>query len=100
MRFSKLQKYILEKCFNHTGKFVLKLDFYSFYKISELEKNKKKFLDIIHRSLENLVAKDLIIAFGKKTKEKWFIEKVSLTSKGKNIIKDMIKNKQKKLPLK
>jgi hypothetical protein len=90
----------LEKCFNHPDKFILKPDFYIFYGISEFGKNKKKYLDIIHCSLENLVSKDLINTFGKKTKEKWFIEKVSLTSKGKIIAKEMIKNRQKKLPLK
>lgn len=95
MRLSKLQKYILEKCYN--DKSYLPSDFYDFY-----VKNKRKKLvqDIIHQSLDSLVAKDLLTAQGKKTSKKWFIQKVKLTELGRKIALVIIKNKQRRLPIK
>ena len=99
MRLSGLQKYILNQCYLNKNKTRLKIDFYVFYSKSKRKKI-KKVQDIIHRSLENLVAKYLIIAYGRKTAQKWFINKVKLTSKGKRVAKETIKKRQRKLPIK
>ena len=96
MRLSKLQKYILEKCYNY--KSFLPADFYDFYDGSV--KNKKLTQDAIHKSLDSLVNHDLLSATGKKTAQKWFIHKVKLTNFGKKIANITIKNKQRKLPIK
>jgi len=96
MRLSKLQKYILEKC--HNCKSSLPAEFYDYYRKSG--KSKKIIQDIIHKSLDSLVAGDLLTALGKKTAKKWFIHKVKLTSLGKKSIIKIIKNRQHKLPLK
>lgn len=97
MRLSKLQKYILEGCFSFKSS--LPADFYGFY---GLEKNKKRKIiqDAVHNSLDSLVAGDLLIAVGKKTARKWFIHKVKLTKIGQKIAINLIKGKQKKLPIK
>ncbi|MFA5360101.1 MAG: hypothetical protein WC349_04060 [Patescibacteria group bacterium] len=96
MRLSKLQKFILEKCYNF--KATTPVEFSDFYQ--KRSKNKKIIKDIIHRSLDSLVAGDLITAFGKKTAKKWFIHKVRLTNLGKKIAIKIVKNRQRKLPLK
>ena len=96
MRLSKLQKYILERCYNE--KCSLPADFYGFY--GKNAKSKKLIQDIIHKSLDSLVVGDLLTALGKKTAKKWFIHKVKLTNLGKKIAIKIIKNRQRRLPIK
>ena len=96
MRLSELQKYILEKSYNFRAS--LPAEFYDFYR--KRAKSKKIIQDIIHKSLDSLVAGDLLTAIGKKTAKKWFIHKVKLTNIGKKTIVKLIKNKQRKLPIK
>ena len=100
MRLSKLQQYILTQCYFSKDDVNLKVDFYDFYPKKDLEKNYKNIQDTIHKSLESLTKKDLIISFGKKTAYKWFIEKVKLTAKGRNLAKEFISKRQRKLPMK
>ena len=96
MRLSKLQKYILEKCYNE--KCSLPADFYGFY--GKNAKSKKLIQDIIHKSLDSLVVGDLLTALGKKTAKKWFIQKVKLTNLGKKLAVKILKCRQRKLPIK
>ncbi|MFH1523322.1 MAG: hypothetical protein ABIE43_05940 [Patescibacteria group bacterium] len=98
MRLSKLQRNILKEGYLNRNNTKLKVDFYHFYPKKELEKNKKNIQDVLHKSLESMVVKDLIVAFGHKTAKKWFIEKVKLTAKGKRIARELIKKRQRKLP--
>ena len=99
MRLSPLQKYILKTCGANNGQ-GKKDDFYDFYSISELDKHKKTIQDTIHKCLETLVAKDMMVAYGKKTAQKWFIDKVRLTNSGKQAAKEIQKTRQAKLPIK
>ncbi|MFA4941075.1 MAG: hypothetical protein WC582_00550 [Patescibacteria group bacterium] len=99
MRLSSLQKYILSRCCLNNGAGV-KADFYSFYEKNKSNISLKIIQDIIHKSLESLVEKDLLVAYGKKTKQKWFIHKVKLTSRGQKAAKEIIKERQVKLPIK
>ena len=96
MRLSKLQKYILEKCYNYKSSWPA--DFYDFYK--EKSKSRKLVLDTVHKSLDSLVSKDFLAAWGKKTARKWFIHKVKLTGLGRKNIVEIIRAKQRKLPIK
>ncbi|MDD4901315.1 MAG: hypothetical protein PHS62_04435 [Patescibacteria group bacterium] len=122
MRLSKLQKYILEKCYNY--KSMAPTDFYDFYvspsaaplqmghiRIKSTRSGgrmvgEKKILDkklvqsIIHKSLDSLIAKDFLTAIGKKTSQKWFIYKIKLTNLGRKTAIEIIKNRQRKLPIK
>lgn len=102
MRLSKLQKYILEK--SHNFKASAPAEFYDFYLAAAAGKkrikNKKIIQDIIHKSLDSLVAGDLLAAIGKKTSKKWFIHKVKLTKFGKKTATEIVKNRQGKLPIK
>jgi len=100
MRLSGLQKYILNQCYLSRNKAKTRADFYNFYSKKELEENKRNIADVIHRSLESMIMKDLLIAYGKKTSQKWFIQKVVLTGQGKRMAKEIIKKKQRRLPIK
>ncbi len=100
MRLSKLQKYILTSFYLNKQNVKFKKDFYSFYPTEKFKKDKKSIQDIIHKSLENLTAKDLLASYGRKTAEKWFIDKVRLTGQGRHLALKMIKNRQRKLPIK
>lgn len=96
MRLSKLQKHILEKCYNYKSS--RPADFYDFY--GGKAKSRKLIQDIIHKSLDSLVSKDLLSALGKKTARKWFIHKIKLTDLGRKLVIKIIKNRQRKLPIK
>lgn len=96
MRLSRLQKYILEKCYSL--KCSLPADFYDFY--GKKMKSRKLTQDIIHKSLDSLIAGDMLTALGKKTSKKWFIHKIKLTNLGRKLAIKIIKNRQRKLPIK
>lgn len=98
MRLSKLQKYILISCYLNRSGFCLKKDFYNYYPGAALVKNKKLISDTVHKSLESLVIKDLLVALGKKTAKKWFIQKVRLTSPGRALARQLIRSRQGRLP--
>lgn len=97
MRLSKLQKYILTRCCESKNRAEQASAFLQFYPPDILVKSKKTIQDTIHNSLENLTAEDLIVSFGRKTAQKWFINKVKLTAKGAKAARDIIKNRQLKL---
>ena len=99
MRLSKLQKFIIFKSFENKNP-VSKDVFYNFYPQNVLEENRRNIQDSLHKSLESLNKNDLIITYGRKTAEKWFINKVKLTNTGRKIAKELIKNRQRKLPIK
>ena len=98
MRLSSLQKFILEKCLEGKNCTESKRHFFVFYPLEELKNNKKIIQDTLHKSLDGLVTKDLIVAYGKKTSAKWFINRVKLTSEGKKKAREIIQAKQRKLP--
>jgi hypothetical protein len=97
MRLSRLQKNIITGIFLGGQRPKTPADFFLFYSEAELKKNKKTIGDTIHNSLENLVAKDLLVAYGRKTAQKWYIDKVKLTSSGRKLARDFIERKQPKL---
>ena len=100
MRLSRLQKYILEKCYLNKNKGGQKVDFYGFYPKKDLTKNQKIIQDVVHKSLDSLVTKDLLVAIGRKTAKKWYIQKVRLTASGRRLTRELIKSKQLKLKIK
>jgi len=99
MRLSKLQKYILIKCFEKRGLTLKKEDLYKFYGSDEVKKNLNSVQIRVAKSIDNLVEKDLAVALGRKTKKKWFVENVRLSPKGKKAAQELLLKKQKKLPI-
>ncbi len=100
MRLSKLQKFILVKCYEKKNKAERKTEFYSYYPKKVIKDNKLIAQVAIQKSIENLVTKDLVVAHGHKTVKKWYIYKVKLTARGRQKTKELIKQRQRKLPIK
>ena len=97
MRLSKLQQNILVAAYLNKPASTQKKDLYRFY--PEKETNLKTVQDIIHKSLDNLTEKDLIIAYGHKTARKWFIQRIKLTRSGKSLAGKILKGRQTRLKL-
>jgi len=55
---------------------------------------------IVIKSLERLIKKELLSAVAKKTSQKLFIKEIKLTKLGRELVRKILKQKQKKLPLK
>lgn len=99
MKLSLLQKHILLHCFLKGGKIERNI-FRSFYG-KQLKKTNEKYQEnIITKSLEHLIDRELMNGYGKRTTRKWFITHVGLTKKGAKISQNILKERQIKLPLK
>lgn len=96
MRLSALQRYILRECYQSRQKLISRHPFTKFYPIKT---PKSTVVNSITASLERLIDKDLMIGFGRRTHEKWFIEQVRLTPLGRRIAKSTL-GQQQRLPLK
>ena len=98
MRLSKLQKFILIKCYNSRSSKVDRNVFISFYRGQSKAKAELR-TKIITGSLESLINRDLMVGYGLRTSQKWFIRDVGLTDKGKKMVRDLF-GKQLKLKFK
>jgi len=99
MKLSVLQKYILRKVYvSGKARFSRQalLEYYRGCKIAPANKMQVK---IITQSLERLIDKGLIIGYGHKTQEKFFIQEIKLTAAGKRAAKQSL-GKQDSLPFK
>lgn len=91
MRLSDLQKYILKQVYL-SGPKCPRAQFLKFYREPEEEEVK-----IVTKSIERLIAKGMLIGYGHKTAEKYFIESVSLTPQGGKRARTIVRD-QPKLP--
>jgi len=106
MKLSVLQKFILVQSLLQGGK-IERSHFRRFYgKCAEPAKEKsfgvaqdKYQENIITKSLEHLIDRELMIGYGKRTPHKWFVTQVALTKKGAKISQNILEEKQAKLPL-
>lgn len=98
MRLSPLQKFILLKCYEKGGRIDRKI-FRDFYANQDLKAKEKYQESIITKSLESLIDREMMTGFGKRTAHKWFITHVKLAKKGKKRAEEVLREKQKKLPL-
>jgi len=97
MRLSQLQKYILLSIYGTKGKFK-RNQLFRFYNKQKKSPKKEDQQGIITKSLERLIDKGLMIGYGRQTPEKWFIDEVRLTSRGKREAKKLF-GQQQALPL-
>ncbi len=95
MRLSALQRFILRECYQSAKTRVARQLFTSFYKKATTA---DKITDSITVSLERLVDRGLMIGYGRRTPQKWFIEEVKLTPLGRRIARASY-GKQQQLPL-
>ncbi|MBD3360146.1 MAG: hypothetical protein GF365_05600 [Candidatus Buchananbacteria bacterium] len=99
MRLSKLQKYILLQCFERKYSKLDRKNLVAFYNSSKPKIKKQSQINSITVSLDRLIKKGLLVGFGEITKEKVFMENVSLTCLGRLEAKKLL-GEQRKLPLK
>lgn len=86
MRLSELQRSILQICQTGRGGRVSR---------TVLLGSAQK---VITRSLERLIDKGLLVGYGVRTPEKWYIKEIRLTSLGRKVVKKF-HGEQTKLPI-
>lgn len=99
MKLSPLQKYTLQQCFGAKDKTISKAVLEKFYVGKSARPNKKDVISIITKSVERLIKKDLVIGYGWKTPQKWYIRQCKLTPNGVSVARGLLGTQQ-KLPLK
>ena len=96
MRLSPLQRYILRESYQRRHLRIARKSFGDFY---TKHTPPQSVQDSVTKSLERLIDKGLMIGFGRRTPEKWFIEEVRLTVSGRRLAKQAL-GVQQRLPLK
>lgn len=99
MKFSNLQKFILRKVYGACKDKLLRQEFNDFYKNKKKTPKKELKVKIITQSLERLIDKGLVIGWGHKTQEKFFIDSIKLTNLGRRQARDLL-GRQVPLPFK
>ncbi|OGY91605.1 MAG: hypothetical protein A3B30_01300 [Candidatus Komeilibacteria bacterium RIFCSPLOWO2_01_FULL_52_15] len=84
MQVSDLQRYILKQTYIR-GPRTSRAAFSAFY-----QKPSDDEVKAITRSIERLIARGLVIGYGRMTAEKMYIETVSITARGRNYVKRML----------
>lgn len=100
MNISKLQKYILIIAYLNRGKKMSRKGFERFYSSYKKKPKKDDIKNIITKSLERLIDREMLIGYGRRTPHKWFVDEIQLTAKGKKNAKKMLGEKQTTLPFK
>ena len=96
MRLSPLQKYILRLCYVSSTKLVARGGFIKFY---DAKSKPVEAVNIITKSVESLIDKELMVGYGVRTPHKWYIKEVRLMPQGRKAAKKLL-GEQQKLPLK
>ncbi len=96
MLLSALQRFILRECYFNPKARMSRQPLTKYY---VKQPNHAAHADNITVSLERLIERGLMIGFGRRTPEKWFIEEVKLTPLGRRTARATF-GKQQQLPLK
>lgn len=99
MRLSPLQKYILLACYNSSVKVVGRVGFARFYERQKIRPKAGDIVNIITKSLESLIDKGLMVGYGVRTPQKWYIKEVRLLPTGRKAARKLL-GEQQTLPLK
>lgn len=115
MQLSLLQKFILLTCLERRGKVERNL-FRRFYgkqsksfgsrsssseqAVQDKPAKEKYQENIITKSLEHLIDRELMMGYGRRTPHKWFVTHVALNKKGAKVSQNLLEEKQTRLPLK
>lgn len=97
MHLSSLQRFILVECLDGKKQHIAPRRFQHFYTHQQERPSKKDQQNSITKSLERLIDNGLMIGYGRRTPEKWFIDEVSLTSQGRKRARTLL-GKQQLLP--
>ena len=99
MKLSALQKYILKQAGQTKDKTLAKAAIEQFYQGYKKRPTPQDILTIITRSVERLIADELVVGYGSKTAHRWYIRQVKLTPQGRKLAKGLF-GVQQRLPLK
>lgn len=94
MKLSALQKYILKQCFASARGRITKKVIENFYSSKTIKA--KSIINDITKSIDRMIAKELVVGHGTKTAKKWYIKEVGLAPKGKRLVRTLFI--QQKLP--
>lgn len=95
MGFSMLQKAILRQCYPLAGR----VERVRFHKMHEAGATHARDIgDAVTKALERLIDRGLLVGYGIRTKEKWFIKDVRLTPEGRRAARK-VAGEQQTLPL-
>ncbi|MFH1207874.1 MAG: hypothetical protein V1668_04770 [Patescibacteria group bacterium] len=97
MKLSHLQKFILKASANGKSK-TKRAALLKYYDKQGKDVKPADRPGILTKSVERLIEKGLMIGYGRRTPEKWFIDEVSLTLKGAREAKKLF-GLQQRLPL-
>lgn len=98
MRLSTLQRYILLESLNGRRKKIGRRQLLRFYRDQPKVPSAKDQQDALTKSLERMMDKGLLIGYGRRTPQKWFIDEIALTPEGRRNAKKLL-GEQQKLPL-
>jgi hypothetical protein len=99
MKLSPLQRYILRSALNASQKTIGKPALNRYYDKQSQKPSRHDMATIVTKSVDRLIAKDLLIGYGRKTSERMFVDKIKLTSTGAKLARKLM-GEQQKLPLK
>lgn len=94
MKLSSLQKFILVQSYGREKK-ISRGVFNRYY--GSVLKGEDNIVKVISKSIERLIDKGLMVGFGEKTRDKWYIKEVQLTPAGRQLAKKLL-GVQTKLP--
>lgn len=95
---SHLQQYILDECALRGGGISRRL-LDSNYESSRSRSREENYKKIITQSVERLIERGLLVGYGRKTREKLFIDKIRLTAAGRLVLAKLRQRQQPHLPL-
>jgi len=98
-RLSPLQKYIMRACYFTPSRQVTRVGFAKFYDNQIKKPKKQDIVNIITKSLESLIDKELMTGYGVRTSHKWYIKELKLTHQGRKLGRKLL-GEQQVLPLK
>lgn len=96
-RLSGLQRFALIESYTRRSTRLPRQAVHAFYR--SMPKQPEHIPEVVTKSLESLIDRGLLIGYGRRTPEKWFIDEIRLTSKGRRLARQLL-GQQLALPLK
>ncbi|HAO81800.1 MAG TPA: hypothetical protein DDW92_02550 [Candidatus Veblenbacteria bacterium] len=94
MRLSPLQKFILKACYTSSARVIGRSGFIKFYETQKQKPKAGDMVNIITKSLESLIDKGLMVGYGIRTPEKWYIKEVRLLPQGRRVGRKLLGEQQ------
>ncbi len=99
LRLSSLQRYLLRSCYTAGAKVVSRAGFKRYYEKQKGAPKPGDVVNIITKSLESLIDRGMMVGYGVRTQEKWYIKEVKLTPVGRKVARKLL-GEQVQLPFK